>query len=185
MSGLTSRGRRRLRAERERLEEESEETTELNLVPYLDIVTNILMFLIVTITTMLTVGNLEVLVPEYSQSASVSQKKSDQEKPPLNLTVTITGKGFTVATSTGVMYENNIPDKLPTVPRAASGQYDFDGLQKLLATVKRLNEKEEQAILAANPDIDYETVVGVMDVLRVGPDLKPLFPQVLFSTGIQ
>ena len=182
---LSSRGRRKLHAERERLEEESEETTELNLVPYLDIVTNILMFLIVTITSMLTVGNIEVLVPEYSQSAALAKKKGDQEKPPLNLTVTITGKGFTVATSTGVMYENNVPDKLPTVPRASSGKYDFAGLQKVLVGLKRLNEKEEQAILAANPDIEYDTIIGVMDVLRAGPDLKPLFPQVLFSTGIQ
>jgi len=182
---LSTRGRRKLHAERERLEEESEESGELNLVPYLDIVTNILMFLIVTITTMVTVGNIEVLVPEYSQSASVSQKKADKDKPALNLTVTITGKGFTVATSTGVMYENNIPDRLPTVPKASTGRYDFDALQKVLVGVKRLNEKEQQAILAANPDIQYETIIGVMDVLRAGPDLKPLFPQVLFSTGIQ
>lgn len=184
-SGLSSRGRRKLRAERDRLEEESEESGEINLVPYLDIVTNILMFLLVTITTMLTVGNLEVLVPEYSQSQSVSQKKADKDKPPLSLTVTVTGKGFTVATSTGVLYENNIPDKLPTVPRAASGRYDFEALQKVLVNLKRQNDKEQQAILAANPDIQYETIIGVMDVLRAGPDLKPLFPQVLFSTGIQ
>jgi biopolymer transport protein TolR len=184
-TGLTRRGRRKLHAERERLEEESEETTELNLVPYLDIVTNILMFLIVTITTMLTVGNIEVLVPEYSQSQSVSQKKSDKDKPPLNLTVTITGKGFTVATSTGVLFENNVPDKLPTVPKNATGRYDFEGLQKVLVNLKRQNDKEQQAILAANPDIQYETIIGTMDVLRAGPDLKPLFPMVLFSTGIQ
>jgi biopolymer transport protein TolR len=185
MSGLTTRGRRRLRDERERLEEESEESTELNLVPYLDIVTNILMFLIVTITSMLTVGNIEVLVPEYSQSASLAQKKGDQDKPPLNLTVTVTGKGFTVATSTGVLFQDGIQDKLPTVPKAASGKYDFEGLQKVVVDLKRKNEKEQQAILAANPEIPYETIIGVMDVLRAGPDAKPLFPLVLFSTGIQ
>ena len=187
MTGLTNRGRRKLRSERERLEEESEESTELNLVPYLDIVTNILMFLIVTISAMLTVGNLETILPEYSQtqSQSASRKKSDEEKPPLNLTVTITGKGFTVATSTGVLYENNIPDKLPTVPRDAAGRYNYEGLQKVLVNLKRQNEKEVQAILTANPEIMYETIIGVMDVLRAGPDLKPLFPQVVFSAGIQ
>jgi biopolymer transport protein ExbD len=83
------------------------------------------------------------------------------------------------------MYENNIPDKLPTVPRSASGKYDYEALQKILVNIKRLNDKEQQAILSANPDIQYETIIGVMDVLRVGPDLKPLFPMVLFSTGIQ
>jgi biopolymer transport protein TolR len=185
MTALSTRGRRKLRSERERLEEEAEETGELNLVPYLDIVTNILMFLIVTITSMLTVGNIEVLVPEYSQSASLSQKKADQDKPPLNLTVTVTGKGFTVATSTGVLFEGGVQDRLPTVPKAASGKYDFEGLQKVLVELKAKNEKEQQAILAANPEIPYETIIGVMDVLRAAPDTKPLFPLVLFSTGIQ
>jgi biopolymer transport protein TolR len=185
MSGLSSRGRRRLRGERERMEAESEETTELNLVPYLDIVTNILMFLLVTITTMLTVGNIEVLVPEYSQSASLAQRKSDQDKPPLNLTVTVTGKGFTVATSTGVMFQDGVQDRLPTVPRTSAGKYDYESLQKVLVELKRKNEKEEQAILAANPEIPYEVIISVMDVLRAGADTKPLFPIVLFSTGIQ
>jgi len=185
MTGLTSRGRRKLRAERERLEEEGEDTTELNLIPYLDIVTNILMFLLLTSITVLAVGNIETLLPEYSQDASVSQKKADKDKPPLTLTVTITNKGFTVATSTGVLYENNVPDKLPTVPKDASGRYNYEGLQKVLVILKRQNEKEQQAILAANPEIQYETIIGVMDVMRAGPDLKPLFPQVVFSGGIQ
>jgi biopolymer transport protein ExbD len=185
MSGLSRRGRRKLRSERERLEEEAEETTELNLVPYLDIVTNILMFLIVTITAMLTVGNIETVLPLYSQDSSVSKSKGSSDKPALNLTVTITNKGFTVATSKGVMYEDDIPDKLPTVPRDSSGRYNYDRLQKVLALLKRQNEKEEQAFLTANPEIQYETVIAVMDVLRVGPDLKPLFPSVVFTTGIQ
>ncbi|MDD5307449.1 MAG: biopolymer transporter ExbD [Deltaproteobacteria bacterium] len=188
MTAMTASGRKRLRRERERLESALEDGGgEINLVPYLDIVTNILMFLIVTAQAMLTVANIEVVLPEYSQSSGGADDKKD-EKPPLNLTVTITGKGFTVAGSDGalgVVYQDDIPGKLPTVPMAADGRYDFTKLQSLLVKIKLRFAKEESAILSANPDIPYETIIGVMDVLRAGPDKNPLFPKVLFSTGIQ
>jgi biopolymer transport protein TolR len=188
MTAMTAQGRKRLRRERERLEAASEEGGgEINLVPYLDIVTNILMFLIVTAQAMLAVANIEVVLPEYSQSSGGEGDKKD-EKPPLNLTVTITGKGFTVAGSDGalgVVYQDNIPGKLPTIPMAANGRYDFVKLQSLIVKLKLRFAKEESAILSANPDIPYETIIGVMDVLRIGPDKNPLFPKVLFSTGIQ
>ena len=184
MSKLTSRGRARVRRERARLEEEAEESTEINLVPYLDIVTNILLFLLVTITTMVTVGNIEVATPE--RSANVAGDKNDNpETPPLNLTLAITKSGFTVAGSGGVLYENGVQGKLPTVPKLSGNRYNYEALQKLLAKIKKQYPTEKQAILAAEQDIQYETIIGAMDVLRVGPDDELLFPQVLFSTGFQ
>ena len=187
MSGMMSnRGRRKLRAERDRLESEAEDEGggEINLVPYLDIVTNVLMFLIMTVQQVLAVGNLEIMLPEYGEGGGGAAK---QEKPPLNLTVTITEKGFTLATSAGVMHGGGVAGN-PTVPMVADQKgpkYDYKGLQAKLVELKRNNQKEDQAILSANPDVPYEAIIGVMDVLRAGPDLKPLFPQVLFSTGLQ
>jgi len=188
MSALTSLGRKRLRRERDRLEEEAEESSEINLVPYLDMVTNILLFLIATIQAMVVVGNIEVNVPQYAQSSASLAKKSDTEKPDLSLTVTITGLGFTVAGSgatLGIVYQDDVPGKLPTIPKINGDRFDFERLQKLIVKIKSQYPDEQQAILSANPDILYETVIGVMDVLREGPDKKPLFPTVLFSTGIQ
>jgi biopolymer transport protein ExbD len=184
MSGLTRRARARLRRERERLESSSEETDEINLVPYLDIVTNILLFLIVTITSMIAVGNIEVNTPEREGPSAVAEA-TPTNQPDLNLTVAITGTGFTVAGSGGFMYQNDVPGKLPTVPKLRGGEYDFAALHRLLAKVKKQYPAENRAILAANPEIQYETVIGVMDVLRIGPDNEDLFPVVLFSTGFQ
>jgi biopolymer transport protein TolR len=185
MTQLPSRTRVKLRREQDRIESEMEESSEINLVPYLDIVTNILLFLLVTISTMLVIGNLDVTVPDRSRSAAVAQKSPEPEVPDLNLTVAITDSGFIVAGSGGVLYENDVPGKLPTVPRIKGGAYNYDSLQKLIVNIKKQHPMESQAILAANPDIQYETVIGVMDVLRMGPSKETLFPQVLFSTGFQ
>lgn len=185
MTQLSSRARAKLRRERERLEEEAEESGEINLVPYLDIVTNILMFLLVTISTMVVVGNIEVATPERRAGQVNPGETEEPEKAPLNLTVAITGKGFIVAGSGGVLYENDIPGRLPTVPKVSNDRYNFEALSKLLVKIKKQFPEEKQAILAANPDIQYEIVIGAMDTLRVGPDDELLFPSVLFSTGFQ
>jgi biopolymer transport protein ExbD len=184
MSEVSARGRRRLKRERERLETEAEETSEVNLIPYLDIVTNILLFLLVTVTSTLVLGNIEVIVPQYAQ-ASTGGGQKDQVQ--LNLTVVITHKGFTVAGSDatlGILYQGGVKGKLPTIPKV-DDKYDFAKLQELIAKIKKSYPDENQAILTANPDIQYENVIGVMDVLRAGPNREPLFPLVRFSTGIQ
>lgn len=184
MTQLSSRARAKLRRERERLEEEAEESGEINLVPYLDIVTNILMFLLVTISTMVVVGNIEIATPQRSTNGPGTDP-DPEEQPPLNLTVAITGKGFIVAGSGGVLFEDDIPNKLPTIPKLSGDRYNYEALQKLLVKIKKQYPAEKQVILAANPDIQYEIVIGAMDVLRVGPEDELLFPSVLFSTGFQ
>jgi biopolymer transport protein ExbD len=185
---LSARARARLRRERERLEEEAEETTELNLVPYLDIVTNILMFLLATITSMVALGNINVSVPARAQVAA-SSGTPEPPKQGLNLTVAISGTGFILAGSGGVMYQNDaqgnpIPGKLPTLPKTAGDKYDLDGLRKLILKIKKAYPEEKQVILSANPDVQYDTVIAVMDVLRQDGS-QELFPLVLFSAGVR
>jgi biopolymer transport protein ExbD len=184
MTQLSSRARAKVRRERDNLEDEAEESGEINLVPYLDIVTNILMFLLVTISTMVVVGNIEIATPER-RASQAGPSDEVPEKAPLNLTVAITGKGFIVAGSGGVLYENDVPGKLPTIPKLSGDRYNYEALSKLLVKIKKQYPEEKQAILAANPDIQYEIVIGAMDVLRVGPEDELLFPSVLFSTGFQ
>jgi biopolymer transport protein ExbD len=60
--------------------------------------------------------------------------------------------------------------QLKQIPLQASGEYDFELLSLTLQEVKRqLREKgvEKQAItLLPTPDIDYQTIVTVMDTVR-------------------
>ena len=83
---------RRMRDHNEELEEE---TGEINLVPYMDIVTNIIIFLLASVVNQVALGNVNVSVPSLA-SAGSSTVDDQPPKPPLNLTVTVGATGFSV-----------------------------------------------------------------------------------------
>jgi biopolymer transport protein ExbD len=189
-------------------EEAAEEGGEINLVPYLDIVTNIIIFLLATITAVLPLGDLSLTTPRYENARSaVQQPPKPSDRPPLNLTVSVSGAGFTVAGSGGTMYQDDIPGKIPTIPKTGEA-YDYVALTKLLQRIKGEFPDEGRVILVANADTPYEVVVRVMDTLReppgkqctqacvdrkISPNACPpemlgyigecLFPEVVFGTG--
>src|SRR3954464_12537432 len=121
--------RRQVRAAMRRLrneaEEAEEETTEINLVPYMDIVTNIIIFLLASVVQQVPLGNINVSSPTFGSGAG---ETTEPEKPPLNLTVTGGQNGFIIAGWGAV---------IPPVPKLASGQYDFDGLTNKLSEIKK------------------------------------------------
>lgn len=191
---------RKLRAElrkiRESGEELAEEAGELNLVPYLDIVMNIIMFLLATVTFSATLTSINVNLPT-ALTAAPSQVDTPP-KPELNLTVSVTEKGFTIATSGAVLFRGfrleagadaaappnvvQTTSELPTLPLAA-GQPDLAGLSRALGQIKERYPSEERAILTASPQIPYELLVHTMDAMRSG-DGKLLFPSVLLGAGV-
>lgn len=183
---------RRLRAElrkiRESGEELAEEGGELNLVPYLDIVMNIIMFLLATVTFQAALANINITLP----TAAVATQAAAAPKPELNLTVSISERGFTVATSGAVLYRGfhitaegvvQTTSELPTVP-LVSGQPDTEGLSRALAEIKDRFPDEERVILTASPLIPYELVVKTMDAMREYKG-RVLFPGVLLGAGVQ
>src|SRR5215510_3473614 len=107
-----------MRRMRDHVEEAEEEAGELNLVPYMDIVTNIIIFLLASVVNQVSLANINVSVPSIS-SGGGGASSDTPEKPPLNLTVSVGASGFTIAASGGV---------LPIVPKLPNGQYDFKTL---------------------------------------------------------
>src|SRR2546423_10105073 len=86
-----------MRRMRDHHDELDEETSEINLVPYMDIVTNIIIFLLASVVTQVPLGNINVSSPTFgSGPADVAAEK---EKPPLNLTVTVAANGFIIGGS--------------------------------------------------------------------------------------
>ena len=57
---------------RDHVEEIEEEAGELNLVPYMDIVTNIIIFLLASVVNQVALGNINVSVPTISQGGGAS-----------------------------------------------------------------------------------------------------------------
>lgn len=182
--------RSKMRKLREIGEEAIEESGELNLVPYLDIVMNIIMFLLATITFSAVMGHINVNTPTTS---TVAPGPADDDKPKqdLNLTVSVSERGFTIAASGGVLYEgwtwddaglHQTTTNIPTIPMKG-GDYDYARLTQQMRTIKDKYPEELKVIVNANPQITYEKVVASMDAIR-NDGAKVLFPEVLLSAGV-
>ena len=162
---------RRLKAESDEIDDE---TGELNLVPYMDIVTNIIIFLLASVVTQVPLGNINVSSPTIGTGPAETETKP--EKTPLNLTVTVAANGFIIGGSGAV---------IPAIPKLPNGQYDFDGLTGRLKEIKRdVAGDESKAIFNADAYIPYEMVIRTLDAMREDKDGKPLFPDITFASGI-
>ena len=116
----------------------------------------------------------------------------EEVKVDLNLTLQISERGFTVAASGAVLYENDIPGKIPTLPKipgncATNGApglcYNYAGLTKKMKQIKEKFGDETKVIITANPDITYEVVVAAMDAIR-SEGGRILFPDVNLAAGV-
>lgn len=165
-----------MRRMKEHNEEIEEEAGELNLVPYMDIVTNIIIFLLASVVNQVALGNINVTVPTLSAGGGESDADKP-DKPPLNLTVSVGASGFTVAASGGV---------LPVIPKLGNGQYDYKSLTTKLLEIKSApdNAAETKANFNADANIPYDIVVATLDAMRQTDEGKTLFPDVAFAAGI-
>jgi len=170
--------RTKLRKIREQADELAEEGGELNLVPYLDIVTNVIMFLLATITFAAALGDINVSSPTTASTAQLQNQPPPEPKNDLNLTVSVSDKGFTIAASGAVLYQGFSIDAagnlqqpagatLPTVPKKGN-DFDYDGLSRAMAQIKAspTAKTETKVIVNANPDVVYDVIVQVLDACR-------------------
>jgi len=164
---------RRMKDHNEELEDE---VGEINLVPYMDIVTNIIIFLLASVVNQVALGNVNVSVPTLASGGGASSDETP-EKPPLNLTVSVGSTGFTIAASGGV---------LPVIPKLPNGQYDYALLTTKLVEIKSApdNVSETKVNFNADANTSYDIVVATLDAMRQDQAGKVLFPDVAFSAGI-
>ncbi len=112
---------------------EEEESGELNIVPYLDILMNLIIFMLLSMAGLATFGILNVNAPTYGGGGGMDSE-NPEEKPPLTLTVAIAKNGFYIAATGGVLpgIDAQPPRRAegapPTIGKAADGTYDYDAL---------------------------------------------------------
>lgn len=165
-----------IRGRRRRRSEPHMEAGELNIVPYLDIVTNLVMFLLQASVTSVSLGEITTKLPSMGEGAG-DPPPQQEEKPPLRLTIVMGERGYTVAGAEAVLTQGATEG--PTLPKL-NNDYDFLGLTKLLVNVKKQFPKETQVFLVPEDTVTYAQVVATMDAMREnGPDL--LFPDVMFA----
>lgn len=163
---------------------EEEEGGELNIVPYLDILMNLIIFMLLSMAGLATFGMLNVNAPNYGAAGSGG---GENDKPALTLTVAIAKKGFYIAATGGVLpgqaEGGGTPGEgAPTIPRKADGAYDFDALTAKMMEIKASFPQESKVIVAAEADTDYDSLVQTLDATRETKDRKLLFPDVTLGT---
>jgi len=160
-----------------------QEGQELNIVPYLDILMNLIMFMLLSITGLSAYGILNVNAPNYGGPAT--QVTEEGDKPKLLLTVLISKKGFYVAATGGVVGQQqqaqaNPAEAPPSIPKKGDGNYDYTALTENMVNVKKEFPSESKVIVGAEGEIPYEVLVQTMDAIRETPgkDRKLLFTDV-------
>lgn len=154
---------------------------ELNIVPFLDIVMNVLMFVLATLPAVFTV-TIESNPPSIG-SGGVTKTAT---KNALNLSVVIVSEGVALKATGGAIAPGcDGPGGGVTIPKK-NAAYDWSSLN---ACVKKLKDasadfKEESNVqILAEPGIDYQTVIQAMDAVRQDSQGEPLFPDVNFGVA--
>ncbi|MBL8744640.1 MAG: biopolymer transporter ExbD [Myxococcales bacterium] len=160
-----------------------EEAGELNIIPYLDIIVNVLVFVLASVAvTFLT--QLDTQPPSIGGKGVKENIKSDA----LNLAIVIVDDGVSFKTSFGQIAPGcNGLGKGITIPNVGNNKFEYD-----VAEVKRCAremknagggkfEDETQVTVTASRNIEYRYLVAVLDALRVD-DQGELFPE--FHLGV-
>ena len=151
-----------------------EEGGELNVVPYLDVVMNILIFVLATIAVTFT-ASIDTTAP-----SAIGRGPADAG---LNLTVLVVNDGFSLKTAAGNIATGcSAPGPGVTIPKR-DGAYDYGALTACVAKLKHAApefERETQAFVSANPATEYQTVIRVIDALRSTPSGELLFSDIGF-----
>ncbi|HET8541942.1 MAG TPA: biopolymer transporter ExbD [Anaeromyxobacter sp.] len=150
---------------RRRIRDE-EHAGELNIVPYLDVVVNLVMFMLLSMTGLIALGVVNVSAPKIGGDAAAQAAPADQ--PKLLLTVAIAKTGFYVAGAGGVLgADAAAPDatRPPTIP-LRDGKYDYAALGEQMRAIKDKFPTETAVILSADPDVVYDVLIQTMDACR-------------------
>jgi len=126
---VRAKARMAMKRREEEIETEEMEGGELNLVPYLDIVTNVMLFLLATVTSGLILGNINSALPEYSPpgTSGVQSPANEPEEPPLQMVVALSIDKITLFSVSGL--EGTIDSPLVELPAKKKGEdYEYSKL---------------------------------------------------------
>ena len=138
------------------------ETTEINLTSMIDMMTILVFFLLVH------GGFVRLAILELNLPAAQSEARP--EPPSFQLEVTVRESGIEVGDrNTGV---------LKRIDKTDAG-YDLAALSDYLRNVKEQFPTKSDATLLLEPDIPYESLVAVMDRLRVAQHVDTALSRVV------
>jgi len=152
---------------------------ELNVVPYLDIITNIMMFVLASVSVSF-ITSIDTTPPSIGGKGVRADNVASKA---LNLSAFITNEGISLKTSSGNIAPgcDGIGSGMTVAKKGE--EYNFTSLTDCAKKLKNARPEfkdENQVTITANPGIEYKTIIDVMDALRADGS-EELFPEVHFG----
>jgi biopolymer transport protein ExbD len=162
---------------------------ELNLVPLMDALVTIIIFLVVS-NSFIRIAEIQSPAPLISHNSP----SSDEKQNPIQLTVWIEKEQLLLEAGMG-----NILNEQVGLVEDEDGKfvYDFEAYRQVLVNLKMDHPDERTLILKPDPDISYDTIIKVIDMSRFLQETDPplyiedesgiqmkdnrLFPQIVFG----
>lgn len=175
----------------ELIEDEELEGGEINLIPYLDIVTNLMLFLLASVTAGVLLGQIETTLPDKGppSAAAAGDPKTDPNEQPLKLVVSISASQNKIIVWSISGLEGTLKNPKAEIPRIQWQDavqrklvkknmkpvpvFDTPKLNQVLEEIarrrwqgkKRLSQTY-QVVLMADDTIPYGSIIPVMDAIR-------------------
>lgn len=137
MAQVQAKARMAFKKRHEEVEAEELESGELNLVPYLDIVTNILLFLLASVSAGIIFGLVNTSLPDHAPSAGgVTNPNTNPNEQSLQLVVSVTKTEIKLWSISGLEGAINEPKvTLSRNPEGSDLPYDYYKLNDALAEI--------------------------------------------------
>ena len=147
------------------------EDVELEMTTFMNLMVVLIPFLLLTaVFSKITIQ--EMNLPSQAGGAAAP------DKPPVVIEVMVRKTGLQIGDGKSIQVN---------IPKTTDGKYDFKKLSDTLAPLKDANPDKEDVLVLLEPDIDYASMIGAMDAVKVmklavpgqeKPINKLLFPQV-------
>ncbi|MCC6751583.1 MAG: biopolymer transporter ExbD [Deltaproteobacteria bacterium] len=165
---------------------EEERDIHINITPMIDVLISLLFFLLISFGAVI-IALINATVPVQSEGSAEPQTG----KVKITMGLSITKKEIVASASHDRLSEAELAKLKKTFPATKDG-YDYKALNEYLYTVKRQYQESENVIITPDPEIDYDTLVQVMDASREKVTILnrrsykvPLFPAAVVSTIVK
>lgn len=146
---------------------------ELNLTPYLDIITTLVIFMIFTFQVVIEFKLIDVFQP-----AEVGGGDGGGPDTKIRATLMITPEAILCVAAGGEVSASE------RIDAKGKGSYDYGRLRQVLGSWKDELKLDEQITIAADPSIEYSTIIATMDAIR-RDEKRWLFPDVVFGPAVK
>ncbi len=176
---VRAKARMAMKRREEDIEQEELEGGEINLIPYLDIITNLLLFLLASVAAGFILGQINTTLPDHvpADQLKPADPALNPDEKPIQLIVSTTKQGMILWSISGLEGTLEAPKarvpRLPATRADEAPRFDYVALNNTLYEIaarrwrgKLRNIDTYEIILQCDPDIPYETVVDIMDAVR-------------------